>query len=165
MACITGSRFSLNVNGELHGFFPVTARGLRQGDPISPYLFTLVMEIFTLIMKRQVSENGEFKYHWGCKEVKLTHMCFADDLLKMCAGNVQSVQVIKAAMEELSGVSGLYPNLSKSTVFFGSVQEDIQQESLQVIGFVKGKLPVRFLGVPLSSKKLGLNECKSLIVK
>lgn len=85
MTCITGSKFSINVNGELHGFFP-GARGLRQGDPISPYLFTLVTEVFTLIMRRQVRENGDFKYHWGCKDVELTHLCFVDDLLMVCVG-------------------------------------------------------------------------------
>lgn len=117
LACVTGSKFSLNINGELHGFFQ-GARGLRQGDPMSPYLFTLVMEVFTLIAKRQVSESGLFKYHWGCNELQLTHLCFADDLLMVCYGDVNSVQVVKLASEEFSSVSGLYPNLSKSTVFF-----------------------------------------------
>lgn len=62
LACITGSRFSLKVNGELYGFFP-GARALRQGDPISPYLFTMVMEVFNLIMKILVPEKETFKYH------------------------------------------------------------------------------------------------------
>lgn len=83
----------------------------------------------------------------------------------VCARDVKFVKVIKLALEEFSNVSGLHPNLSKSTVFFGSVKEEVQHGILQVIGFVKGKLPVRYLGVPLSSKKLGLSECKCLINK
>lgn len=50
-------------------------------------------------------------------------------------------------------------------MFFGCVNEEIQQAILEVIGFVKGKLSVRYLGVPLSSKTLGLMECKCLINK
>ncbi|GJU64014.1 reverse transcriptase domain-containing protein [Tanacetum coccineum] len=56
MTCVTSTSFSINVNGKLHGFFK-GRRGLRQGDLMSPYLFTLVMEILTLILKRRVKTS------------------------------------------------------------------------------------------------------------
>lgn len=142
MKCIAVSVFSVNVNGELHGFFH-GARGLRQGDPISPYIFTLVMEVFTLMMQRRVEGNNIFKYHWGCKKVKLTHLCFADDLLVVCNGDINSVKVIKEALDEFSGVSGLVPNVGKSTSFFGSVDQVTQKQIIEMVGFQVGKLPVR----------------------
>ncbi|GKE20237.1 RNA-directed DNA polymerase, eukaryota, reverse transcriptase zinc-binding domain protein [Tanacetum coccineum] len=80
------------------------------GDPMSPYLFTLVMEVLTLIVKNKVDKNKEFKYHFGCKKVKLTHVCFADDLLMFCNGDVGSVNTLKEAIEDFGAVSGLMPN-------------------------------------------------------
>nr|GEU30549.1 hypothetical protein [Tanacetum cinerariifolium] len=101
------------VNGERKGYFR-GGMGLRQGDPISPYLFTLVMEVLTLMMARKVQENPSFKYHVGCKELKLTYICFADDLLVLSHGSTSSIKVRKEALNEFSKTSGLLPNMSKS---------------------------------------------------
>ncbi|GJS36243.1 RNA-directed DNA polymerase, eukaryota, reverse transcriptase zinc-binding domain protein [Tanacetum coccineum] len=81
-------------------------KGLRQGDPISPYLLTLVMEVFNMILAKEIRESGNFKYHYGCKEMQLTHMCFVDDLLILCNGDTESLGVVKKAldMEDLDSV-------------------------------------------------------------
>ncbi|GJU61158.1 RNA-directed DNA polymerase, eukaryota, reverse transcriptase zinc-binding domain protein [Tanacetum coccineum] len=57
MTCITTPSFSICVNGEINGYFK-GERGLRQGDPISPYLFTLVMEVFNMIMIKNIKESN-----------------------------------------------------------------------------------------------------------
>lgn len=80
LVCLSSASFSINVNGNSFGFFK-TKRGLRQGDPVSPYLFTIIMEVFNLTIKRQIKLEKRFKYHWGCKEMEVTHICFDDDLM------------------------------------------------------------------------------------
>ncbi|GJV04520.1 ribonuclease H-like domain-containing protein [Tanacetum coccineum] len=84
---------------------------LRQGDPISPYLFTLVMEVFNIIMSKNIKDSFEYGYHFGCKELKLSHFCFDDDLLVLCKGNKGSLEVVKKSLDEFSQVSGLNLNL------------------------------------------------------
>ncbi|GKA27215.1 RNA-directed DNA polymerase, eukaryota, reverse transcriptase zinc-binding domain protein [Tanacetum coccineum] len=118
MACVSTPSYTICINGERHGFFK-GGRGLRQGDPMSPYLFTRVMEVFSLTLHKKISEEPNFKYHFGCKSLKITHLSFADDLLVFSPRDVKSIKVIKSALESFSEVSGLYPNLGKSTIFYG----------------------------------------------
>ncbi|GJW71196.1 hypothetical protein Tco_0128113 [Tanacetum coccineum] len=68
-------------------------------------------------------------------------------------------------MDEFSDSSGLFPNPSKSTVFFGNVGNSDKEEILSIMPFSVGTLPVRYLGVPLITKRFGVKQCKSLIDK
>ncbi|GJW58750.1 RNA-directed DNA polymerase, eukaryota, reverse transcriptase zinc-binding domain protein [Tanacetum coccineum] len=140
-------------------------RGLRQGDPMTPYLFTLIIEMLSLIVQDKVERGSDFQYHFGCKQIKITHVCFADDLLMFCHGDKGSVSTIKDDIEEFGEISGLFLNYSKSTIIFGSMSMDEQQEILDCVPFKVEKLPVKYLGVPLSSKRLSVNNCKCLIDK
>lgn len=77
--CISSPWFSVAINGELAGFFP-GKKGLRQGDPLSPYLFLFVMEALSGMIS-QAAESGQIRLHPNCSDPKLTHLLFADDLL------------------------------------------------------------------------------------
>ncbi|GJU53272.1 putative RNA-directed DNA polymerase, eukaryota, reverse transcriptase zinc-binding domain protein [Tanacetum coccineum] len=121
------------------------------------------MEMLSLIVQDKVERSSDFQYHFGCKQMKITHVCFADDLLMFCHGDKGSVSTIKDAIEEFGEISGLLPNYSKSTIIFGSMSMDEQQEILDCVPFKVEKLPVKYLGVPLSSKRLSVNNCKCLI--
>ncbi|XP_071728108.1 uncharacterized protein [Rutidosis leptorrhynchoides] len=127
MACVSSTSFSINVNGDLHGFFG-GKRGLRQGDPMSPYLFTLVMEVLTLMLKRNISRAPEFK-----------------------------------SLEEFKKCSGLVPSLPKSTAFFCHVFASMKNSILATLPFKEGRLPVRYLGVPLVPSRLVYRDCKILV--
>ncbi|GJZ55471.1 RNA-directed DNA polymerase, eukaryota, reverse transcriptase zinc-binding domain protein [Tanacetum coccineum] len=89
------------------------------------------------------------------KEIKLTHMCFADDLMVLCNGDTDSLLVVKKTLDEFSSVSCLFHNLNKSTIFFGSLNEIMKEDMQKILPFKCGKLPMRYLGVPLLAKRLG----------
>ncbi|GJZ05801.1 hypothetical protein Tco_0539594 [Tanacetum coccineum] len=63
--------------------------------------------------------------------MNLTHVCFADDLLMFCHVDKISVSIIKEAIEEFGDISGLLPIYSKSTIIFGSMKVEDQQEILE----------------------------------
>nr|GFA07276.1 RNA-directed DNA polymerase, eukaryota, reverse transcriptase zinc-binding domain protein [Tanacetum cinerariifolium] len=147
---------------EVYGYFQ-GGRGLRQGDLISLYLFTLAMEVFTLIMDHKIRNSIDFKYHVGCKDLKLTHLCFADDLLVLCNGDKDSIKIIKDSIDDFSRISGLVPNLNKSTIFFGNVNTGTQRSILNIVPFKLGVFPVKYIGVPLVTKRFGKDDCKQLV--
>jgi hypothetical protein len=73
--CITSPWFSISINGPLVGYFKC-AKGLRQGDPLSPYLFVIAMEVFTKIMADHTRAGSGFNFHPRCSRLNLSHLCF-----------------------------------------------------------------------------------------
>ena len=159
--CISTPRFSISINGELNGFF-ASGRGLRQGDPMSPYLFVLAMEVFSGLM-RIMEQESQFAYHWRCGKIGISHLCFADDLMVFCRAERESVAAVNVVLGQFQALSGLIPNPSKSNLFVAGVSSETKQELLGILGFQEGVLPVRYLGVPLISTKLTAVDCRVLV--
>lgn len=140
-ACICNTNFTVGYNGSVHGYFKGT-RGLRQGDPLSPYLFVIAMNFLSLMLNRAAQEM-KFKYHLNCQSSKLTHLCFADDLLIFIDGSLSSVQAVLQVLREFEQRSGLAVSLQKSSFFtlgLTSSETDLIQVST---GMPMGSLPVR----------------------
>ena len=128
--CISTPTFSISVNGELAGFF-ASKRGVRQGDPLSPLLFIIVMEA----LSRSVSaaaHSQEFQFHPKCEEIRLTHLSFADDIFLFSRETKASVQVMMGELVKFEQFSGLKVNKQKS---------DIKTDLLNTTGFGLGRFP------------------------
>nr|XP_043629995.1 uncharacterized protein LOC122601295 [Erigeron canadensis] len=161
--CVTTTSFSLSINGNIHGYFK-GGRGLRQGDPMSPYLFTLVMEVLTLLLHK-ASANSDFRFHNRCEKQGVIDLCFADDLFIFARGEANSARIISDALNDFQNMSGLVPSLPKSTVFLSNVPNHVKNAILEIMPFEHGELPVKYLGVPLVSSRLLYKDCKILVEK
>ena len=87
MACVTSVSYSICINGDIYGWFR-GKRGLRQGDPMSPDLFNLVMEVLALLLLHRVEYMDGFQYHNLCEKQKIVNFCFIDDLFLFTHGDV-----------------------------------------------------------------------------
>lgn len=91
-------------------------RGLRQGDHMSPLLFMLVMDYLTRILKK-VGGLPDFRYHPMCKDTRLNHLIFVDDIIIFCKGNLASITRIMEVINHFSKVTCLVSNLDQSNNF------------------------------------------------
>ncbi|XP_070017404.1 uncharacterized protein [Nicotiana sylvestris] len=92
MKCVTIVSYSILINGNPMKPFP-TKKGLRQGEPMSLFLFLLAMEYFTRVLKG-LKENKEFRFHPKYEKLNILQLDFADDLLLFCRGDMASVKVL-----------------------------------------------------------------------
>ncbi|KAL2929883.1 LINE-1 retrotransposable element ORF2 protein, partial [Bienertia sinuspersici] len=161
MECVSTPMFSLVLNGTPHGFFK-SKRGLRQGDPLSPLLFVLCMEYFSRVMMK-MTEDPQFKFHPRCRGLRLTHLCFADDLIMCCRGDKYSIEKILQGFNAFSKVSGLKANNSKTEVYACGVEEEVLQQIIGESGYKRGSLPFKYLGVPICSRRIGVSQCEKLV--
>ncbi|XP_062075415.1 uncharacterized protein LOC133779472 [Humulus lupulus] len=112
MACVRNTSYFLLMNGRIQGKFK-GRKGLRQGDPMSPLLFVIIMEYLTRSLQ-QAALNSPFRYHPMCKGLKLINLCFADDLLLFCKGSLAAIRVVKGVLDSFATATGLSINSDKS---------------------------------------------------
>ncbi|CAN1148886.1 LINE-1 retrotransposable element ORF2 protein [Linum perenne] len=162
--CLQTTMFSVLINGSSFGYFPAK-RGVRQGDPLSPSLFVIVMECLHCLLRR-AGEAGIWAYHPRCKKLRIHHLCFADDLLLFSNGSLSGMKAIMDILESFYLLTGLQVNPSKSEIFCSeSVPSSMRGDMRTLTGFKIGSLPVKYLGVPLISGKLKSEDCNNLVDK
>ncbi|RVW46135.1 Transposon TX1 uncharacterized 149 kDa protein [Vitis vinifera] len=148
-SCISSAKFSVMVNGVPAGFFP-SSKGLRQGDPLSPYLFVVGMEVLDVLIRKAV-EGGFLS---GCNirggsesPLHISHLFFADDTIIFCEARKDHLTHLSWILFWFEAASGLKINLAKSEII--PVGEVVGMEELAVeLGCKVGSLPSQYLGCP-----------------
>lgn len=113
--CVSTASASVLVNGSPSGEF-MLQKGLRQGDPLSPFLFLIAAEGFCLLVDK-ARENGTFSgVTVGNDQVEISHLQFADDTLMFGKASKSNIQSLKGIIRSFELISGLEVNFRKSTL-------------------------------------------------
>ena len=119
MSCVTSPFFSVLINGKPFGMIHPT-RGIRQGDPLSPYLFLLCAEGFTSLLQKAVLE-GNIQGVSICRRApRISHLLFTDDSLLFCRATYKETKVVLEILKLYAEASSQCINMDKSSVFFSS---------------------------------------------
>ena len=148
MLCIKTISYSILVNGKPKGMITPT-RVIRQGDPLSPFLFLLCTEgLHGLIT--QATTQGDIKGYSLCRNgPRLTHLLFADESLLFCRATIQECQKILDILEVYGSCSGQQINRNKTTIFFSkATNEDTQNHIKMALGVPEIIQYEKYLGFP-----------------
>ena len=151
-SCISTAKFSMLVNDVPAGFFS-SSKGLRQGDPLSPYLFVMGMEVLSVLITRAV-EGGFISWCsiWQGRgqAVNISHLLFVDDTVVFCEARKEYLTHLSWILFCFEAASGLKINLDKSEVIPVGEVEEVNKMAVE-IGCRVGQLSAVYLGLPLGT--------------
>ncbi|CAA7048872.1 unnamed protein product [Microthlaspi erraticum] len=147
-ACISSVSYQVLINGEAKGHIN-PSRGLRQGDPLSPFLFIILTEALVAQLRGAEAEGRitGLKIARNCPSI--SHLLFADDSLFFCKADVLQCAELIRIIKCYGKASGQELNVSKSSVFFGSkVPPDTRRSLKLALGISKEGGMGMYLGLP-----------------
>lgn len=139
------------MNGSPTGFFH-SSRGLRQGDPLSSFLFIIVTEALRRFTKK-LEESGllaGFLVSEGAPPI--SHLQFADDTLFLCEDNHLQLRLLRCTLCCFEALSGLRINLMKRKFHLCSGRGNQHRGTRGRFGVQGGCLPSSYLGLPFGAK-------------
>ncbi|XP_015068823.1 uncharacterized protein LOC107013425 [Solanum pennellii] len=124
-------------------------RGLRQGDAISPYLFLIVAEGLSALLKRLSIQSRIHGVKICNKAPSISHLFFADDALYFFKAAKEEAETIKLCLEIYQAASGQQVNFQKSDIFFSpNTNESVKKEIVDILHVKEVNAPGKYLGLP-----------------
>ncbi|GAU27776.1 hypothetical protein TSUD_215870 [Trifolium subterraneum] len=148
-ACIFEISMSILINGSPTEDFKV-GRGLRQGDPLSPFLFLIVVEGLAGMMRRAV-EIGRFKGFHVNDNLQFQMLQFADDTILMGNSTWENLWSIKVLLRGFELVSGMRINFVKSNLYGVNVDANFLEAGSSFLSCRSDVIPFKFLGIPVGA--------------
>ena len=148
MICVKTVSFSVLINGSPRGYIQ-PGRGIRQGDPLSPYLFILCANVLSHLMTKAAADRKIQGMKISTQSPAVNHLLFADDSLFFTLANPKNGRAIKRILSQYERISGQAVNLSKSSITFGSrVKDQVKTQMRNILGIHNEGGGGKYLGIP-----------------
>ncbi|KAJ9539609.1 hypothetical protein OSB04_026115 [Centaurea solstitialis] len=149
-ACLRSSSTSVLVNGSPSKEF-MMEKGLRQGDPLAPFLFLIVAENLHLLVEEAKDKSLFEGLSIGNEGIEVSHLQYADDAIFFVKWSLRNLRNLIKILDCFHAISGLKINMRKSKIYGVGVQEAEVEDWARGVGCVGGALPFSYLGLPVGA--------------
>jgi hypothetical protein len=154
MSCVISVCYSIRFNGVMMTPFS-PSRGLRQGDPLSPYLFLFVTDGLSKLISRKVEVQALQELHICRGAPGISHLLFADDTLLFFKATSEQASVVKDILDTYAHCTGQLINPGKCSIMFNESGREEDQESVkQILGVQLSSFEAKYLGLPTPTGSL-----------
>jgi hypothetical protein len=162
-ACVFCGSMSVLVNGSPTEEINIQ-RGLKQGDPLAPFLFILVAEGLGGLMRRAVELQRFTGFQVGSGGVMVSHLQYADDTLCIGEATEENLWVLKSILRGFEMVSGLKVNFWKSSFMGVNVSHEFLNLASTFLNCRVGSIPFTYLGLPVGANPRRIATWEPLIL-
>ncbi|KAA3469396.1 reverse transcriptase [Gossypium australe] len=139
MRCVCSVSYMVGIN-----------ESLRQGDPLSPFLFLICTEGLSTLLNEAKNKGLMIGTPIGRERFSLNHLFFADDCIIFGDASEKGAYVVRSILEEYSKASGQQVNYDKSLIYFGtSVDQNMRKQITNILGVRVSVNPEKYLGLPM----------------
>ncbi|GKU91277.1 hypothetical protein SLEP1_g5176 [Rubroshorea leprosula] len=177
--CLQTASISILANGSPTEEFKME-RGIRQGDPIAPFLFLVVVEGLNVLIESAISKEALKGIDVGPFGLNISHLQFADDTVIMGKADPDNIKAVKGILRWFELLSGLKINFNKSVLYSFNASDEWGRMAVAALNCISGSLPFTYLEMPVGdimcrrkawkpvidnfSKKLAVWKAKSLSI-
>ncbi|XP_057770246.1 uncharacterized protein LOC130990064 [Salvia miltiorrhiza] len=144
--CLTSASANVLVNGSPSGEFSLE-KGLRQGDPLSPFLFLIAAEGLHSLVERAVEKGFVGPAEIGKDNIRISHLQYADDTVFVLADEEKNAEAIKYILMLFHLISGMSVNFNKSNLMGIGVDVSRLERMAAVLGCNVRSMPFKYLGI------------------
>ena len=146
--CLSSVSYAILVNGNAKGWVKAS-RGLRQGDPLSPFLFTIVADVLSRMLLKAEERNLLEGFRVGRNRCRVSHLQFADDTILFANPREEELQTLKSLLLVFGQISRLKVNLDKSNLFGINLDQNHLSRLALLLDCKASDWPILYLGLPL----------------